>query len=131
MPGGPKHGDETAVSFRQGAVEGAVQYRELVATSDERCIEPPFEAARLDHPHEPIREHEIRLPLERERLDASTSIAPRARRRVVSPIRISPGCAACSKTRCDVDGVAVASRSSVAGDDLARIDAGAKRQRTP
>jgi len=68
------------------------------------------------------------FPLSESVSTASTSIAPRARRRVVSPIYLAR-LRRLLETRCDVDGVARRKSLVRAGDDLARIDAGAKRQR--
>src|SRR5205085_3743603 len=96
-PGRADQRDEAAAPIGQNALELLVQQLELAFAAHERGIEPAEEGRRvLRGLDEAIRRHALGLPLELERFDRLGLDGVADEPYVSSPIRISPGAAACS-----------------------------------
>ncbi len=128
-PRRPEDGDEPAASLGNGAVEGGAHLRELVAASNERCVESPAEGGRtLDHSQQAVRDDGLRLPLERQRLDRLDVDRPAGKASRLLTDQDLARLRSLLETGGDVDGVARRQPLVSADDDLSRIDAGAELQ---
>ena len=128
-PRRPEDGDEPASSLGNGAVEGGAHLRELVAASNERCVESPAEGGRtLDHSQQTVRDDGLRLPLERQRLDRLDVDRPAGKASRLLTDQDLARLRSQLETGGDVDGVARRQPLVSADDDLSRIDAGAELQ---